>query len=80
MTASTTSKRTTPHVHSSEAQTLRRLKQQLTLTIPEAALVLGRGEHTVRALVQSGAIPSIPYGKLLIVPTVDLKRYARKGK
>jgi excisionase family DNA binding protein len=46
--------------------------QALTLTVEQAAKVLGIGRSTAYELVHTGAIPSLRLGRRIVVPTARL--------
>jgi excisionase family DNA binding protein len=48
--------------------------ERLTLTIPEAAKVLGISRGTAYALINQGVIPALRLGRRLIVPRDALLR------
>lgn len=48
--------------------------QRLTLTVDEAAQVLGIGRNQAYAAVRDGSIPSIRIGKRIVVPRAALDR------
>lgn len=49
-------------------------QDRLTLTVPEAAKLLRLGRNQAYAAVESGAIPSIRFGKSIRVPIAALER------
>lgn len=64
--------------HSSGSNSLPRLLpdpvKSPTVTVPEAAAVLGVSRAAAYAAVQRGDIPSIRIGHRVVVPTVELRR------
>lgn len=52
--------------------TLDDLRQRPTLTIPEAAQVLGISERLAYELAQRGDIPTLPLGARRVVPSARL--------
>jgi excisionase family DNA binding protein len=49
---------------------------RLALTVKEVALALGISETTVRALISSGRLPTVPgIGRAQRVPTEALRKY-----
>ena len=50
-----------------------------TLTVPEAAEILGIGRSSAYEAARRGEIPTIRIGKLLLVPTAQLDRMLAGG-
>ena len=48
--------------------------ERLTLTVPEAAKLLGIGRQTAYEAVRTGAIPVIRFGRIIRVPRCALER------
>jgi excisionase family DNA binding protein len=48
--------------------------QRLTVTVPEAAQLLGVSRMTAYAAVREGSIPSLRIGRRVLVPRVALER------
>lgn len=48
--------------------------ERLTVTVPEAAKLLGVSRMTAYAAVREGAIPSLRIGRRVLVPKVALDR------
>ena len=48
--------------------------KRLTLTVPEAGIVLGIGTTAAWRGVRSGAIPSLRLGRRVVVPVAALER------
>jgi excisionase family DNA binding protein len=48
--------------------------ERLTLTVPEAAKLLGIGRQTAYEAVRTGAIPVIRFGRVIRVPRCVLER------
>ncbi len=53
--------------------------ERLTLTIPEAAKVLGISRGSAYALVNQGVIPVLRLGRRLVVPRAALLRMLDQG-
>ena len=54
--------------------------ERLTLSIPEAAKVLGIGRNLCYARVKTGEIPIIKIGRRLLVPRKALERLLEQGQ
>jgi excisionase family DNA binding protein len=48
--------------------------EKLTVTVPEAALLLGVSRMSAYAAVRDGSIPSLRIGRRVLVPRVALDR------
>jgi excisionase family DNA binding protein len=46
-----------------------------TITVDEAATILGCSRGTAYALVRSGQLPSLRLGRRIVIPTAGLRRY-----
>lgn len=51
-----------------DATSLEELRQRVTVTVPEAAAILGIGKNLAYAAVKSGDIPAVKLGRRLVVP------------
>ena len=54
--------------------------ERQTLTVEEAARVLGIGRNSAYEAVRRGEIPAIRIGKRFVVPWVALERMLREGR
>jgi len=54
--------------------------ERLTLSIPEAAKVLGIGRNLCYARVKTGEIPVIKVGRRLLVPRRALEKLLEQGQ
>lgn len=57
-----------------DTQDMGQTTKKLTVTVQEAARMLGIGRATAYAGVRTGVIPSIRVGKRLLVPKLALER------
>jgi excisionase family DNA binding protein len=48
--------------------------QRLTITVPEAARILGVSRMTAYTAVREGAIPSLRIGRRVLIPRIALDR------
>ena len=49
--------------------------ERLTITVPEAAQLLGVSRMTAYTAVREGSIPSVRIGRRLLVPRAALERF-----
>lgn len=56
------------------AESMSNQDERLTLTVPEAAKLLGIGRQTAYEAVRTGAIPVIRFGRVIRVPRCVLER------
>ncbi|RMI28412.1 helix-turn-helix domain-containing protein [Nocardia stercoris] len=66
-----------PHrdsTHSDVADALRRLLNEPTISIPDAARLLGIGRSTLYAAVKSGELPAIRVGNRVRIPSKSIRR------
>ena len=55
-------------------------KEKLTLTVKEASRVLGISRGLAYSMVKNGEIPSVRFGKRVLVPRRALERLLEKGQ
>ena len=53
--------------------------QRMTVTVEEAATILGVGRHKAYEAARSGEIPTIRIGKRILVPVASLERLLAVG-
>ena len=51
------------------------MMERETVTVPEVAVILGIGKDTAYRLVRDGTIPSLRFGKRLVIPLVALNNF-----
>ena len=56
------------------------LTDRATLTIPEVALLLRISERTARSQIKIGAIPSIRFGRRVVIPVPRLEAMLLDGR
>jgi excisionase family DNA binding protein len=56
------------------AQTAQEWRQRSTITVEEAAPILGIGRSSAYDLARSGEIPTLRLGRRLVVPVAALRR------
>ncbi len=49
-----------------------------TLTVPEAAKMLGLGRNSAYEAVRNGTLPSIRFGKRIVIPLLAVERLLRE--
>jgi len=55
-------------------------EEKLTLTVKEASRVLGISRGLAYSMVKNGEIPSVRFGKRVLVPRRALERVLEKGQ
>jgi len=55
-------------------------KERLTLTVEETAKLLGIGRQLAYERVKTGEIPSLKFGRRLLVPRKALERLLEQGQ
>ena len=55
------------------------LEKRLCITVPEVALMLGICRNFAYELVRRGEIPTIRFGKRILVPRIALEKILEKG-
>lgn len=54
------------------------IDKRLCITVPEAAEMLGLSKNFVYQLVREGKLPSIRFGKRILIPRVALEKMLEK--
>ena len=55
------------------------LERRVTITIPEAAKLIGVHEQTLRRYIARGIIPSVRLGSRVLIPTKALREWLESG-
>ena len=55
------------------------IDKRLCVTVPEAAAMLGISRNFAYQLVREGKLPSIRFGKRILIPRVALEKMLEKG-
>lgn len=55
------------------------IEKRLCVTVPEAAAMLGISRNFAYQLVREGIIPSIRFGKRILIPRAALEKILEKG-
>jgi excisionase family DNA binding protein len=50
-------------------------EQRITLKVPEAALIAGCGERSIRDGISAGAIPHLRFGRNIVIPKAAFLRW-----
>lgn len=69
-----------PTVASASEVGRQQLTDRATLTIPEVALLLRISERTARTQIKIGAIPSIRFGRRVVIPVPRLEAMLLDGR
>ena len=54
--------------------------RRLCVTVPEAAVMLGISRNFAYQLVGEGKLPSIRFGKRILIPRIALEKRLEKGE
>ena len=56
------------------------IEKRLCITVPEAAAMLGLSRNFAYELVKQGELPSIKFGKRILIPRIALEKMLGKGE